>query len=326
MALDKIIYRQGRRKNKKNPDGYEYMVNDKMFSSKEKAYSYGQKLIDDSKKVRTFNKKTGTYKTYNNQQDLDDFKASKVAEADKKIDDDIAEKNAKRKGAVLTDDGYTKTFDTNNDFKKYLSKEDKKKQKKITSDPTKGMTVAQKALYRQGGTEEQFAKLDSTNLAKYLPEFKTVEMKAEETEKKKPKKASEIQKELTNLKLELAISKTQNPELTAGIQAEINDLTSSFPVSPNIVPEKVKDDPVGPDLLHEWWGKRAEKAKILGDTRSKFEQQILNDETFKSQMPEKYQVNGLNAYKYWARDLADTEISDTERREKNEKDPLNLGI
>ena len=198
---------------------------------------------------------------------------------------------------------------------------------KTASDPTKGMTVAQKALYRQGGTEEQFAKLDSTVLAKSLPEFKTVEMKAEETEKKKAKKPSELVKELTDLKLQLGVAEAEAPELAPGIQAEIDAIKGGLPpIDPNVVPDKVKDDPVGPDFLHEWWGKRAEKAKILEDTRSKFEQQILNDETFKSQMPEKYQVNGLNAYKYWAKDLADAEISDTERREKNEKDPLNLGI
>jgi len=209
--------------------------------------------------------------------------------------------------------------------KKTQAEKDAEK-KKTASDPTKGMTVAQKALYRQGGTEEQFAKLDSTNLAKSLPEFKTVEMKAEEAEKNK-KKPSELVKELTDLKIQLLTANKSAPELVPGIQAEIDELKGGLPpVDPNIVPDKVKEDPVGPDFLHEWWGKRAEKAKILEDTRSKFEQQILNDETFKSQMPEKYQVNGLNAYKYWAKDLADAEISDTERREKNEKDPLNLGI
>ena len=187
MELDKIIYRQGRRKNKKNPDGYEYMVNDKMFSSKERAYSYGQKLIDDSKKVRTYNKKTGKYKTYDNQEDLDAFKASKVAEADKKIDDDIAEKNAKRKGAVLTDDGYTETFDTNNDFKKYLSKEDKKKQKKIDDVTSQNPLTIQKQIDALELAKEDLEPNQKTLLSAYNKKISTLKVKIDTYNQTAPK-------------------------------------------------------------------------------------------------------------------------------------------
>ena len=73
MELNEIIYRQGRRKNKKNPDGYEYIVNDRVFKSKEGAFQYGESLINKGKQFRVFDPKTGTYKNYDSRSDYVKF-------------------------------------------------------------------------------------------------------------------------------------------------------------------------------------------------------------------------------------------------------------
>ena len=185
------IYKQARKKNKKNPDGYEYIINERSFKTIEGARAYGQKLISDaekeSKKVRQFDPESGTYKTFDNQEDfnkynttinvVDDGKIKKMTQKEYKAfvkDDDkkIAESEKKYNDKVK------KMFKINNDGEYVIDAEIEKMTDKL-EDTKEGTALSRRLKVKIKELQDFKAEVES----KY-PEPKKTDKQVSPTGKK----------------------------------------------------------------------------------------------------------------------------------------------
>ena len=164
---NEIIYRQGRRKNKKNPDGYEYLINERIFKTPEGAKRYGQKLLDTykgkSEKQRVYDEKSGTYKTFDTREDY-----TKHLQANPRIH--VGEE----------------VFETRKDYDDYIKKIDARNKKISEYDPF----ALQEKIEKLEAEIEGLSPRQKTLKMRYLKKIGQLQEKLkqyDETETPKPK-------------------------------------------------------------------------------------------------------------------------------------------